>query len=158
MQQVGALNPSVTSTTSTKLKVSLANKNRSGGDLEKIYWMHMSMCLQIYLSYLMLQQRGTRSICSWESRNTGLETAAGGAVLAVTIKALLMLLGFFFGVTATVRLHYFFPPYFFFFPPLPKNSSESQFCWAVLGDHSKLPSTPNSRSCTAAAGWPPALL
>lgn len=54
------------------------------------------MCLQIYLSYLMLRgRRGTSSTCSWERRmNTGLETAAGGAVLAVTIKALLMLLGF----------------------------------------------------------------
>lgn len=28
-------------------KVSLANKNRPGGDLEKICWMEMSMCLQI---------------------------------------------------------------------------------------------------------------
>lgn len=73
------------------------NKNRPGGDLEKIYWMEMSMCLQIYLSYLTLRQRrGTRSICSWERRmNTGLETAPGGAALAATIKAPLMFLGFF---------------------------------------------------------------
>lgn len=71
------------------------------------------MCLQICLSYLMLRQRrGTRSICSWERRiglETGLETAAGGAVLAVTIKALLMLLGF-FQCYSNCKAALFFPP------------------------------------------------
>lgn len=97
MQQVGALNPSVKHNLNKTESLLSKKKTRPGGDLEKIYWMEMSMCVQIYLSYLMLRQRrGTRSICSWERRmNTGRETAAGGAVLAATIKALLMLLGFF---------------------------------------------------------------
>lgn len=137
MQQVGALNPSVINTTSTKLKVSLANKNRPGGDLEKIYWMEMSMCLQIYLSYLTLRQRrGTRSICSWARRmNTGEEGAAGGAVLAATIKTLLMFLGFFWSYSNCKAALSFLSRYFFSFPPLPKNSSENQFCWVVPADH-----------------------
>lgn len=44
---------------------------------------------------MLSKRRGTRSICSWERRmNTGLGTAAGGAVLVATTKALLMLLRF----------------------------------------------------------------
>lgn len=61
--------------------------------------------------------------------HTGLKTAAEDAILMVTLKALLMVvggLGFFLYVTATVRLHLFF--LFSSFPPLPKNSCENQFC------------------------------
>lgn len=107
----GSFEPKSESTTSTKQKVSLANKNRPGGDLEKIYWMEMSMCLQIYLSYLTLRQRrGTRSICSWERRmSTGLQRAAGGAVLAATVKALLMLLGFSWCYSTCKAALFFFP-------------------------------------------------
>lgn len=155
----GSFEPKSESTTSTKQKVSLANKNRPGGDLEKIYWMEMSMCLQIYLSFLTLRQRrGSRSICSWERRmSTGLGGAAAGAVLAAPVKALLKLLGFSW-CYSSCKAALFFSPFFFSFCPLLKNSSENQFCWAVSADHTWLPSTPRSRSCAAAAGWPPALL
>lgn len=86
------------------------------------------MCLQIYSSYLTLRQRrGTRSICIWERRmSTGLERAAGGAVLAA-VKALLMLLGFSW-CYSTCKAALFFPPFFFSFRSLLKNSSENQFC------------------------------
>lgn len=44
--------------------------------------------------------------------HTGLKIAAEDAILTVTLKVLLMVVGVFFCVTATVRLHpYFFSPF-----------------------------------------------
>lgn len=133
----GSFEPKCESITSTKEKVSLANKNRPGGDLEKIYWMEMSMRLQIYWSYLMLRQRrGTRSICSWErGMSTGPERTAGGAVLAAAIKTLLMFLGSFWCYSNCKAALFLFPLLFLILSS-PQEQQWKSICWAVSADHS----------------------
>lgn len=86
--------------------------------------MEMSTCLPICLNHLMLRQRrGTRSICSRERRmHRRLRRAAEDAILTVTLKALLVIVGLFFcysNCKAEPLLSYFSS-----FPPLPKTSSK----------------------------------
>lgn len=59
--------------------------------------------------------------------HTGLKTAAEDAILTVTLKALLMVvgLGFFLCYSNRKAASFFF---FSSFPPVAKNSSENQFC------------------------------
>lgn len=146
------------STTSTEQKVSLANKNRPGGDLEKIYWMEMSMCLQIYWSYLTLRQgRGTRSICSWERRmSTGLERAAGGAVLAA-VKALLMLLGSSWCYSNCKAALFLFPLLFLILFS-PQEQQWKSFLLSCFRRSQLTPLHPTAQELRCSCVGPPALL
>lgn len=71
--------------------------------------MEMSMCLQIYLTCLTLRQekRNQEYLQLRKEDAHRTENSAEDAILMVTLKALLMAVGF-FCVTATIRLHLFF--------------------------------------------------